>query len=176
MALTPSTKKIILIASATALVAGVSFYNKVIDLKDNVKFFIDKFRVHGLVSTTYLRLFTTVRIINQAQSNLNINDLQVFIQYIDPAKNIVDIGASIQSTNIYIVANNTKTYDVGTDLSLFSIPYDKFPGLLKGEKITVRIITSFTAFGKRITVPSDQGLQIPAAVLSFITPLLPKSK
>jgi LEA14-like dessication related protein len=174
MAFTPATKKILLLATTTAIVAGVSLYNKVVDLKDNVKFFIDNFRVHGLVNITNLRLFTTVRIVNQAQSNLNVNDLQVFIQYIDPTKNIIDLGASIQSTNISIPANNAKTYDVGTDLSLLSIPYGRFPGLLKGEKITVRILTSFTAFGKRITVPTDQALQIPSAIISFINVLLPK--
>lgn len=168
MTLSGSTKTLLFILVPVAAYAGINFYNKVEDLKENVRFFIDKFRVHGIVNVSYLRLFTTVRLINQAQSTLNINDLQVFIQYIDPKNNITDLGASIQSTNISVAANQTQVFDLGTDLSLFSIPYDRFPGLLKGEKITIKIITSFTAFGKRIAVSTDQVLQLPETMISII--------
>ncbi len=174
MTLSPQVKKSLLFLVPLAAYAGYSFYNKVEDLKENVKFFIDKFRVHGIVNTSYLRLFTTVRLINQAQSVLKVNDLQVFIQYIDPNKIVTDLGASIQSTNISIAANQTQVYDLGTDLSLFSIPYDRFPGLLKGEKIIIKVITSFTAFGKRLVIPTDQVLQLPAPVIAIINLLNPK--
>lgn len=174
MTLTPQVKKSLLVLVPVAAYAAYSFYNKVEDLKENVKFFIDNFRVHGIVNTANLRLFTTVRLINQAQSTLNVNDLQVFIQYIDPNKVVTDLGASIQSTDISIPANQTRVYDLGTDLSLFSIPYDRFPGLLKGEKIIIKVITSFTAFGKRIAIPTNQALQLPSPVLALINLINPK--
>ncbi len=173
MTLAKQNNKLLFILVPIVTYAGFSFYKKVEDLKNNVKFFIDKFRVHGIVNSTYLRLFTTVRLINQAQSPLKISDLQVFIQYIDPRKVVTDLGASIQSHNISIDPNQTQVFDLGTDLSLFALPYDKFPGLLKGEKITVRIIASFTAFGKRLVIPSDQPLQLPSAVISIINFLKP---
>lgn len=168
MTLAKQNNKLLFLLVPIVTYAGISFYNKVEDLKNNVKFFIDKFRVHGIVNSTYLRLFTTVRLINQAQSPLKISDLQVSIQYIDPQKVITDIGTSIQSHSFSIDPNQTQVFDLGTDLSLFSIPYDKLPGLLKGEKITVRIIASFTAFGKRLIIPSDQVLELPSAAISII--------
>lgn len=171
--MTPKAKKIIFGSALLAVAAGVSFYNKVQDLTNNVKFFIDKIRIHGLVGgISYIRLFTTVRLINQAQSNLNVNDIQVFVQYVDGA-NLVDLGGSLNSTNISIAANSTKAFEIGTDLKVSSIPWDKIPALLQGKAVTIRVTTSFTAFGKRITVPADQQLQLPSLVVTALQLIYP---
>lgn len=169
-----SKSKKILFACTSLLTLGIySFVNKVNDLKDNVKFFINKFRVHGIVNTSFLRVFTTVSIFNQAQSTLAVNDLQVYIQYLDGSTS-TDIGASAQSTSLTVLPNQSLPFELGTDLNLLTLPYDKLPGLLDGKAIKLRVTSSFTAFGKRITVPTEQSIQLPSLVIYAIKLLLPK--
>lgn len=165
-------KKTVLLLGTALVATGYWAYNKITDMMENIKFSVKGVRAHNIIGLTTLRLITKVEINNQSQSNLNVSNLQVFIQYLDKNKNLIDFGGTTSGSSFSVKSNVTQPVEIATDLQILSFPFTQVPGLLIGQSITVRVTTSFTVFGKRITEVTNEPLKLPDLIISILKPLL----